>query len=513
MSQRFGRYEIERELGRGASGIVYLASDKALNRQVALKVLTLPQSIQGVERTQALERFVREARAAAAISHPSVPQIYDAGSMAGKCYIAMEYCHGTNLRDMLRMQGPLAEPTALSVIRQVLDALQAAHRLGICHRDVKPDNVIVLSDGRTKLMDFGVARVAGDTVLTQTGVALGTPAYMSPEQVLGRNVDGRSDLFSVGVLLHEMLTGRRPFGGTTVTQITHAIVHEEPAIAPSIPPHLSAVIAKALCKDPSGRFGSAEEMASVLSATGTQHSARQRLHSPGLAATPHSGAPDPGLHTASPSGTPPAIMGGPSKACPRCGRLGSLDAPTCVCGHVFRTQFSTPPTQMVPTPRPEEQTVVRPGGPMGVPGRIPPGSDVRFCAHCGMLRQPGSTRCARCGRVWQTATDAAPYSPTPPYEGPGNSWPMRADELIRVTPGSHSPVVAVLLSILCLICGGQFYNRQYLKGVVILLGAIVLAPVTEGVSTILAWILGPIDAGLIAGRLNRGETVTKWQWF
>lgn len=264
MMGRLGKYRIEREIGRGATGVVYLGHDDELNRRVAIKVLEIPDTVQGADRREMIERFRREARAAAAVSHPNVAAIYEVGTQGDTNYIAMEYCEGPTVRDMLSMQGPFSKPYALNIAGQVLDALQAAHDAGIYHRDIKPDNIVVSPKGVVKVTDFGIARAFDDIKLTRTGTMVGTPAYMSPEQILGKPTDHRTDIFSVGILLHEMLTGRRPFEGSTITEITHSIAYEEPKLSPTLGPPLDAVIAKALSKEPENRFQSAREMSLAI---------------------------------------------------------------------------------------------------------------------------------------------------------------------------------------------------------------------------------------------------------
>ena len=265
MAAAFGRYEIERELGRGASGIVYLATDPVLRRKVAIKVLVIPHTVQGEARAQAAERFTREARAVAAIQHPSIPQIYEVGEIGGRHFIAMEYCEGQTLRDTLAIRGVMPAAEAMDIVRQVLSALHAAHQRGIVHRDVKPENVM-LSPGKAplKLMDFGIARSSADATLTQTGSILGTPSYMAPEQVLGKPVDARTDLFAVAVMLHELLTNRKPFRGSTITEVTHAIVYTEPQLLATLPPPLLGVLQRGLAKNPADRFQSALEMGNAF---------------------------------------------------------------------------------------------------------------------------------------------------------------------------------------------------------------------------------------------------------
>ena len=213
MSTSFGKYELERELGRGATGIVYLARDPQLQRQIALKRLVLPHTLQGQARLQVTDRFTREARAIAAIRHPAIPQVFEIGELNGQPFLAMEFCPGGTLREELTMRGPMPLNTAVAIIRQVLGALEAAHKAGIFHRDIKPDNIIFDSQTQTvKLTDFGIARLAAEQTMTAAGAMLGTPAYMAPEQILGKPIDARTDLFSVGILFCELRSEERRVG-------------------------------------------------------------------------------------------------------------------------------------------------------------------------------------------------------------------------------------------------------------------------------------------------------------
>ena len=261
--QTIGRYTILRELGHGAMGVVYEAEDPNIGRHVALKVVKTDQI--GANREDVLRRFKNEARAAGNLNHPNIITIHDAGEHEGVLFIAMEFVQGTNLADMLAKEGRLPSAKVVDIIRQVCAGLDFAHTRGIIHRDIKPAN-IMLADALVKITDFGIANV-GDG-MTITGTVVGTPNYMSPEQVLGKTIDGRSDLFSVGVMLYQMVTGERPFEGQSITTIMYKIVHEEP-IAPrkldsTIHPGLSAIVEKALAKAPEARFQSGSELAAAL---------------------------------------------------------------------------------------------------------------------------------------------------------------------------------------------------------------------------------------------------------
>lgn len=244
-------------------GVVYEAEDPNIGRRIALKVVRTDQI--GANRDEVLRRFKNEAKAAGNLSHPNIITIHDAGEHEGLLYIAMEFVEGTNLAELIAKQGRLPAAKVVDITRQVCAGLDFAHTRGIIHRDVKPAN-IMLTDSRVKITDFGIANV-GDG-MTITGTVVGTPNYMSPEQVLGKPLDGRSDLFSVGVILYEMVTGERPFEGQSITTIMYKIVHEEP-IAPrkldsTIHPGLSSIVERALAKAPEARFQTGAELAGAL---------------------------------------------------------------------------------------------------------------------------------------------------------------------------------------------------------------------------------------------------------
>ena len=254
-----GRYEIARELGRGGMGIVYKARDLQLQRWVALKFL--PPRLADSEELR--DRFLVEARAAAALSHPNICVIHEVGDDAGQPFIAMEYVEGESLRRRIERQ-PLCPDEAVALFTQVAAGLDEARRKGIVHRDIKSGNIMVTAQGQAKIMDFGLAKLQGGPSLTKTGTTLGTVAYMSPEQASGDDVDHRSDLWSAGVVLYEMLTGALPFQGQQDLAVIHAILHEDPRPMPSrtppIPAALQHVVAKALKKKPAARYASAAAM-------------------------------------------------------------------------------------------------------------------------------------------------------------------------------------------------------------------------------------------------------------
>jgi serine/threonine protein kinase len=263
--EKIGRYQIVAELGKGAMGVVYKATDPNIGRTVALKTMRL--DVHGVEPEELLRRFKNEARAAGVLNHPGIVTIYDAGEHDGMFYIAMEYIEGHTLQDLLKREKVLPVEKITGIIRQVCTGLDFAHARGIIHRDIKPANIMIQNDGTAKIMDFGIAKFGG-TGMTSTGQVVGTPNYMSPEAVKGRTVDGRSDLFSVGVMLYEMLTGARPFSGETVTTIIYKIVNENPAaprdLDSAVHPGLSTVVMKALAKAPEQRYRTGADFARDL---------------------------------------------------------------------------------------------------------------------------------------------------------------------------------------------------------------------------------------------------------
>src|ERR1051326_4033319 len=269
---KLGRYEVVRELGKGAMGIVYLAKDPLIGRLVALKTIRSSAHADDDETKEFQQRFIREAQAAGILNHPSIVTVHDIGQdePTNMSFIAMEYVEGQNLKEVLAQGRPLPFDQIGDIIAQVAEALDFAHAKGIVHRDVKPANIILVEGNRAKITDFGIAKIATGGNLTTTGQFLGTPNYMAPEQIKGAPVDGRTDIFSLGICLYECLTRRKPFGGDSLTSISYKIVHEPfpplHEINPTIPESFEEVVSHCLAKDPAKRYQRGRELAAALRA-------------------------------------------------------------------------------------------------------------------------------------------------------------------------------------------------------------------------------------------------------
>jgi serine/threonine-protein kinase len=325
---KLGKYLIRRELGKGAMGVVYEGFDPVIERSVAIKTI-LPKQLASTDATEVMARFKREAQAAGRLSHPGIVAVYDYGEaiadddhtmVAGSgpledtgqtvAYIAMEFIKGRELRDFFEANERFSLANVNRLMGEMLGALGHAHAHGVVHRDIKPANIIVLDNGSLKIADFGIARVE-KSELTQVGTMMGTPAYMSPEQFLGQTVDGRSDLFSCGVILYQFLTGEKPFAGNTTT-IMYKVLHEEP-LAPSmlnvaLPASLDAVVKKAMAKDPAQRYQNVMEFAAAIeAATGTPGMNATLISNPGVtveSSSPQTASTEPAA--ISPPISPPA---------------------------------------------------------------------------------------------------------------------------------------------------------------------------------------------------------------
>jgi serine/threonine-protein kinase len=264
---KIGRYDVASEIGRGAMGVVYRAMDPMLERTVAIKTINMALDPGEIEHYE--KRFTIEARAAGGLNHPNIVTIYDIGRSGDLAYMAMEFLEGRELKDLIAGR-ELTADRALDIAAQVADGLAYAHQHEVVHRDIKPANIMILSDGRVKITDFGIARMRSADVRTQTGVVLGSPRYLSPEQVLGKRSDGRADIFSLGVIIYEMVSGQTPFNGIDVNSLMFQIVNAAPpppsSINTALPPMLDLIIAKALAKSADDRYAGIAELAADLRA-------------------------------------------------------------------------------------------------------------------------------------------------------------------------------------------------------------------------------------------------------
>jgi predicted Ser/Thr protein kinase len=308
---RAGRYQIVSELGRGSMGVVYQGFDPLIGRTVAIKTM-LVEGVGTAEFEEYKARFQREAQAAGILTHPNIVTVYDFGEDNGVLYLAMELLKGKSLQDMVQEQNVLPLETIVPMYEQVCSALDHAHRNNVIHRDIKPANIMILDSGLVKVTDFGIAKMMS-MGMTQAGQILGTPNYMSPEQVKGRGVDGRSDIFALGVILYELVTGEKPFGGQNITTVIYKIINENPIppreLDATIHPGLSYVISKALAKNPDERYQSCRDLAEDLKnyknlGGATAPSATVVLRAPPVSAPPARG-------TTPPAKKPPAPWGGP----------------------------------------------------------------------------------------------------------------------------------------------------------------------------------------------------------
>ena len=269
--QTLGRYQLERVLGKGAMGIVYEALDPKLHRKVAIKTILISQLDEETAKDFSM-RFVREAHAVARLNHPNIVQVYDFGEEGDIAYLVMEFIRGNELKSTLTTGQLFDRKECVRIMCELLDALDFAHEAGVVHRDIKPANVMLDSQGRTKLTDFGVARVTDadrtSAERTQAGTMVGTPAYMSPEQIQGQRIDRRTDIFSAGIILYQFLTGQKPFTGEGAWTVSKKIIQDDPPVPSSInvalSPEFDRVVAKALAKNPDQRFATAREFSQAL---------------------------------------------------------------------------------------------------------------------------------------------------------------------------------------------------------------------------------------------------------
>ncbi len=258
-----GQYQIIREIAR-SNDIVYEAYDPLMNRRVAIKELAMPQGASSQQQEERINRFKREAQAAGTLNHPNIMTVFSFAEDAGRTFMAMEYLDGGTLRAEIDSKGFISIDRAVEITYQILEGLAHAHSKGVIHRDIKPDNIQILANGTIKITDFGIARLTFQPNLTMDGQVFGTPSYMSPEQVVGREIDPRSDLFSVGVVLYEMISGQKPFAGDSVVSITYAIMNAEPAHPQQANFAMWQVLTRALDKSPQMRYANAEDMIKAL---------------------------------------------------------------------------------------------------------------------------------------------------------------------------------------------------------------------------------------------------------
>ncbi len=264
--EKLGKYTIESELGKGSMGIVYNAMDPVIERRVALKTIRR-DFLDPEEADEIISRFKREAQAAGRLNHPNIVTVYEYGEEENTAFLAMEFVNGRELKDIFQNREWFSLDNSIKIMDQLLEALSYSHKKGVVHRDIKPGNIIVMDNGRIKVTDFGIARIESSN-LTQLGSVMGTPNYMSPEQVEGQRVDGRSDIFSAGVIFYQLLTGEKPFGGDSITTIMHKVMHVDPInpseLNVSVPTAFDAEIKKALAKNPDDRFQTAAEFAKAI---------------------------------------------------------------------------------------------------------------------------------------------------------------------------------------------------------------------------------------------------------
>ncbi len=362
---RLGKYEVRGTLGKGAMGTVYDGWDPAIDRRVAIKTVHLPDA-NDPETQAALARFKREAQAAGRLSHPNIVGVFDYGEMDELAYIVMEFVEGSSLKERLAADERLPLSEALRLMDDVLAGLAYSHARGVVHRDVKPANVMIAQDGRAKLADFGIARIESSS-MTQAGTVMGTPAYMSPEQFMGQVVDRRTDIYSSGVLLYQLLTGERPFDGG-LTTIMHKALHTVPPrpseLSVTAPPGLDAVVARAMARRPEDRYSSVEDFAWALhqGVTGVGDGRDDRA---GLDATVI--APRPTLQA--PPAKPAALPRQPGKKPMLAG--GALALLALAGAGAWLLRPAAPPPTPLPMAAPEPPRTEKPGQ-LAAPAVLPP---------------------------------------------------------------------------------------------------------------------------------------------
>lgn len=346
-----GKYQIIREIAR-SNDIVYEAYDPVMNRRVAVKELAMPSGATDSQKDDRIKRFMREAKAAGSLVHPNIVTVYEVSEEAGRHYLAMEFLDGETLRKSMDDDGALSPERSVEVAIEVLKGLDFAHKHGVVHRDVKPDNIQILSDGTIKLTDFGIARLTFEPNLTMDGQVFGTPSYMSPEQINGKEIDQRSDLFSVGIVLYEMVAGTKPFTGDNVMAISYSIMNYDPPQPPAANYLLWTVLSKVLDKSPALRHDSAEEMIAELKQVLKSFNSVVIDHNPAPWNQPPAGL----THSAGVAGGPPPVV------------------PPYGAGAYGASQYGQvqPYGQPGGVPSPYNQQPYQPGGGQGLPGQMYP---------------------------------------------------------------------------------------------------------------------------------------------
>ena len=332
-------YTLTRELGQGGMGKVFLAvSPEGDNR--AVKTVVFPEGLDARARWETVERFQREARAARSLDHPNICQVLDIGADQDTFFIVMEFLDGQSLRQQIDASGAIEVPRAVEIMNQVCEALAYAHDQGIVHRDIKPDNIMILQGGEVKLMDFGLASIVHESGVTQTGTTMGTFSYMSPEQTRGEKLDARSDIFSLGVTFYEMLTGRQPFRGEAPGAVLNLILNKDPDPIPSLPIHVSRTLGKCLRKQPTYRFQNAREIIHSLAQAATMPTlqgtmvlpAKKPEAAPSQPAAPSSRLTAPPASSVQPTGRatqPSSVRPAPDLRCPKCREPMTANTPSC----------------------------------------------------------------------------------------------------------------------------------------------------------------------------------------
>lgn len=369
--RRLGRYEILQELGRGAMGVVYKARDPNIDRLVAIKVISPEAGMEPEKAKELRDRFQREARAAGRLSHPNIVTIYDASEVEGRAYLVMEFIEGKTLDSLMHAGTVFSLQDVASIGNQVALALEYAHQHGIVHRDIKPANIMLTPSGLVKVADFGIARIT-ETSVTRTGLAVGTPSYMSPEQVAGQKVDGRSDQFSLAATLYEMLSGEKAFQGDSLTTVLYRIMQEDPIplqrVNPGLPQAVDAILRKAMAKNSNDRYSQVADLGRDLLAAAAGQAVSVSPAAPSLDATLADGldtaqlAGKTQMRMAPAAAGATAAMQAPARPAPSPPRRRSL--PLVVAGtgaavvaagiglFLWLRPLSPPPPAAVPTPPP-----------------------------------------------------------------------------------------------------------------------------------------------------------------